>query len=221
MTTAEVNDEDFQEVLAQTRHFVRTAVVPREQEILADDRVPDDLREQAKLMGLFGYAIPQQWGGLGLNLAQDVELAMDGSDLHEVAQMVRAWPCNMILPELGGFRFSRSLMQPGFRALRHIVDRGRVWVKLSAPYLIAKDGNPENPEVSALAAALVDWAPERMVWGSAWPHLDWPDKDGPVPEDLGLMEAFGAWISDENLRDRILLGNSETLYGFRAWPVTK
>ena len=50
MTTAEVSDEDFQEVLAQTRHFVRTAVVPREQEILADDRVPDDLRAQAKLM---------------------------------------------------------------------------------------------------------------------------------------------------------------------------
>jgi acyl-CoA dehydrogenase len=77
MTTAEVSDEDFQEILAQTRHFVRTAVVPREQEILSDDKVPDDLREQAKKMGLFGYAIPQQWGGLGLNLAQDVELAME------------------------------------------------------------------------------------------------------------------------------------------------
>ena len=76
-TTAEVTDEDFQEILAQTRHFVRTTVVPREQEILADDRVPDDLRDQAKKMGLFGYAIPQQWGGLGLNLAQDVELAME------------------------------------------------------------------------------------------------------------------------------------------------
>jgi acyl-CoA dehydrogenase len=52
-------------------------VVPRENEILATDKVPDDLREQAKNMGLFGYAIPQQWGGLGLNLAQDVELAME------------------------------------------------------------------------------------------------------------------------------------------------
>jgi acyl-CoA dehydrogenase len=59
--TTEVNDDDFQEILAQTRHFVRTAVVPREQEILAEDRVPDDLREQAKKMGLFGYAIPQEW----------------------------------------------------------------------------------------------------------------------------------------------------------------
>jgi acyl-CoA dehydrogenase len=80
MTTAEVqevSDDDFGEILAQTRDFVRTAVVPREQEILSGDRVPDDLREQAKKMGLFGYAIPQCWGGLGLNLMQDVEMAME------------------------------------------------------------------------------------------------------------------------------------------------
>jgi len=76
-TTAEVSDDDFREILAQTRQFVRSAVVPREQEILAEDRVPDDLREQAAKMGLFGYAIPQEWGGLGLNLAQDVEMAIE------------------------------------------------------------------------------------------------------------------------------------------------
>ena len=57
-TCAEVSDDDFQEILAQTRHFVRTAVA-REQEILADDQVPDDLREQAEKMGLFGYATPR------------------------------------------------------------------------------------------------------------------------------------------------------------------
>ena len=73
----EVGDDDFAQILAQTRDFVRTAVVPREQEILDTDRVPDDLRHQAKRMGLFGYTIPQEWGGLGLNLAQDVELAME------------------------------------------------------------------------------------------------------------------------------------------------
>ncbi|HME47308.1 acyl-CoA dehydrogenase family protein [Mycobacterium sp.] len=77
MTTDTVGNDDFGDILAQTRHFVRTAVVPREQEILAGDKVPDDLREGAKKMGLFGYAIPQAWGGLGLNLAQDVELAME------------------------------------------------------------------------------------------------------------------------------------------------
>ncbi|PJK20753.1 acyl-CoA dehydrogenase family protein [Mycolicibacterium goodii] len=76
-SATEVSDEDFQEILAQTRSFIRNAVVPRENEILATDNVPDDIRGQAKAMGLFGYAIPQQWGGLGLNLAQDVELAME------------------------------------------------------------------------------------------------------------------------------------------------
>lgn len=74
---AEVSGEDFREILAQTRQFVRSAVVPREQEILDTDRVPDDLRDEAKKMGLFGYAIPQEWGGLGLNLMQDVEMAME------------------------------------------------------------------------------------------------------------------------------------------------
>src|SRR5690349_394539 len=73
----DVSDDDFREILAQTRQFVRATVMPREQEILADDKVPDDLRDQAKKMGLFGYAIPQEWGGLGCNLAQDVELAME------------------------------------------------------------------------------------------------------------------------------------------------
>jgi acyl-CoA dehydrogenase len=74
---AAVDDDDFQQILAQTRQFVRTAVVPRELEILASDRVPDDLRAQAKDMGLFGYAIPQEWGGLGLDITQDIEMAME------------------------------------------------------------------------------------------------------------------------------------------------
>ena len=77
MTDAAVSDEDFEDIRAATRHFVRSVVMPREMEIMAQDRVPDDIRDEAKEMGLFGYAIPQDWGGLGLNLAQDVELAME------------------------------------------------------------------------------------------------------------------------------------------------
>jgi len=75
--THAVSDDDFAQILTQTRDFVRTAVLPREREILDNDRVPDDLRQQAKDMGLFGYTIPEEWGGLGLNLIQDVEMAME------------------------------------------------------------------------------------------------------------------------------------------------
>jgi acyl-CoA dehydrogenase len=77
MPIAAVDDDDFQQILKQTRQFVRSVVVPREHEIIANDQVPDDLRDQAKEMGLFGYTIPQEWGGLGLDIGQDVELAME------------------------------------------------------------------------------------------------------------------------------------------------
>lgn len=72
-----MSDDDFAEILVATRHFVRSVVLPRETEIAETDEIPDDLRAQAKQMGLFGYAIGAQWGGLGLNIAQDVELAME------------------------------------------------------------------------------------------------------------------------------------------------
>lgn len=73
----QVSDEDFQQILAATRSFVRERVMPRENEIMEADAIPDDLRQATAEMGLFGYAIPQEHGGLGLNLMQDVELAME------------------------------------------------------------------------------------------------------------------------------------------------
>jgi acyl-CoA dehydrogenase len=76
MSSNTVSADDFADILAQVRRFVRD-VVPRENEIMTADRIPDDLRAAAADMGLFGYAIPAEWGGLGLNLRQDVELAME------------------------------------------------------------------------------------------------------------------------------------------------
>lgn len=73
----DVPDDVFTDVLKQVKDFVRTRVVPREVEIMTTDAIPDDLRSSAAEMGLFGYAIPQEWGGLGLDLVQDVEVAME------------------------------------------------------------------------------------------------------------------------------------------------
>ncbi|MGH1561257.1 acyl-CoA dehydrogenase family protein [Mumia sp. DW29H23] len=73
----QVSAEEFADVLEQVRRFVRKEVVPREREIADADEIPDDLRAAARGMGLFGYAIDQEWGGLGLDLVQEVELAME------------------------------------------------------------------------------------------------------------------------------------------------
>ncbi len=72
-----VSADDFEHIRAAVREFIRTRVLPREQEIADADAIPEDLRRAARDIGLFGFAIPQEWGGLGLDLTQDVELAQE------------------------------------------------------------------------------------------------------------------------------------------------
>ncbi|HJG46154.1 acyl-CoA dehydrogenase family protein [Corynebacterium variabile] len=77
VTDPEVGPEEFSGILDLVRTFIRDRVVPREDEIAETDAIPADLRDQAKETGLFGYTVPQEWGGIGLTLPQDVELAME------------------------------------------------------------------------------------------------------------------------------------------------
>ncbi|MBY4568707.1 acyl-CoA dehydrogenase [Gordonia sihwensis] len=74
---SQVSPEDFAQIKDAVHEFIRTRVVPREREIADNDAIPADLVATAKEIGLFGYAIPQEWGGLGLDLTQDVELAQE------------------------------------------------------------------------------------------------------------------------------------------------
>jgi acyl-CoA dehydrogenase len=72
-----VDAEDFRQVRAAVRQFVRNSVVPREEQIEDEDRIPDDLRARAAEMGLFGYALPEEYGGLGVTMSEDVQLAVE------------------------------------------------------------------------------------------------------------------------------------------------
>ena len=76
-STIVVEPEDFEHIRSQVREFIRNEVVPREQEIADGDAIPADIRQKAAAMGLFGYAIPTEYGGLGLNITQDVQLALE------------------------------------------------------------------------------------------------------------------------------------------------
>jgi acyl-CoA dehydrogenase len=72
-----VDAEDFKDILDAVREFVRTRVIPLEEQIEEEDRIPDALIEESKEMGLFGWAIPEEYGGIGLDPVQDVQLAME------------------------------------------------------------------------------------------------------------------------------------------------
>lgn len=141
----------------------------------------------------------------------DVELEMDGSDLHEVEQRLREWPGRIVLDHIGLFLRTKTLTQRGFKALTRLIDRDKVWVKLSAPYRSSRRGLLDDPEIAQIARALVAWAPERMVWGSNWPHVE---HEGERPDDRALIDQLAHWVPEETRRHRILVGNPAELYGF-------
>ncbi len=87
---------------------------------------------------------------------------------------------------------------------------GRCWVKLTGPYRISTGALP-HADVTPFARALLRAAPDRVVWGSDWPHVM---VKGPMPNDGDLADLLLDWIPDEDQRRRVLVDNPARLYGF-------
>jgi predicted TIM-barrel fold metal-dependent hydrolase len=95
------------------------------------------------------------------------------------------------------------------RLLLDLVAGGRVWVKLSAAYRIGTA--PQHPELAPLVDALVAANPDRLVWGSDWPHTE---LQGGVPHDADLVDLLASWLDDPALLRRVCVDNPAELYGF-------
>jgi D-galactarolactone isomerase len=96
--------------------------------------------------------------------------------------------------------------------VRELLDKGRAWVKLSGAYSNSKLG-PPYADSGRVAQAVVKAAPERLVWGTDWPHPGVP-ANKEKPDDALLMDLLAEWALDETTRMRILVENPNELYGF-------
>jgi predicted TIM-barrel fold metal-dependent hydrolase len=103
-----------------------------------------------------------------------------------------------------------GLSHPVYSVIRRLVDKGRTWVKLSVTYDNTVDGPPGYADITKVAQAYVKAAPERMVWGSNWPHPNETKK----PNDAMLFDLMLRWAPDERTRNRILEQNPAELYRF-------
>jgi D-galactarolactone isomerase len=101
---------------------------------------------------------------------------------------------------------------PAFQALCRLLDTGRVWVKLSAPYETSRHGAPHYDDVGLLARYLATHYPERCLWASNWPH---PNQD-PVPSNAAMLNLLPNWVARHADLQRILVDNPAQLYGFEA-----
>ena len=139
-----------------------------------------------------------------------VQLQLDGRDLPRRIEQVLAWPGRIVVDHVGKFLEPVSVSDPAFRCLLDLVETGRVWVKLSAPYEVSRAGPPLYEDVGALAKALVRAAPDRMLWASNWPH---PSAEEP-PDDAALLDLLLEWADDEDARRAIMVENPAALYRF-------
>jgi D-galactarolactone isomerase len=168
----------------------------------------------ARFFMLAGAAVP--WERLDRIAARvhdvgwHVQLQLDGRDLPAREAQVRGWPGRIVIDHVGKFLEPVPPEHPAFRSLLGLVETGRVWIKLAAPYEVSKRGPPLYEDVGALAKALVKAAPERMLWASNWPHPSVQQK----PDDAALLDILLDWAPDEATRRRILVDNPAKLYGF-------
>jgi D-galactarolactone isomerase len=144
-------------------------------------------------------------------LGWHIQFNVAGALLPQIADMLGALPCPIVLDHIGHIPQPAGISDPAFTAMRRLVDTGRTWVKLSGAYLDTRVGPPSYSDVTKVAQAIAQSAPERVVWGSDWPH---PTAKGDKPNDAILLDLLAEWVPDEAARHRVLVSNPAELYGF-------
>jgi len=128
----------------------------------------------------------------------------------ELMPTLKKLELDFTLAHFGMFQAKEGVDQPGFRQLLELLraQERRCWVKLTGVYRMSAARG--FADVAPMARALIDTAPDRLIWGSDYPHLSFADKVGSVE----LWNLLGQWAPDEATRRRILVENPSRLFGF-------
>jgi 2-pyrone-4,6-dicarboxylate lactonase len=149
---------------------------------------------------------------LARELGWHLDLLAPGWLVCELLPTLRALPVDFALAHLGMFPAAEGPGQPGFKALLDLLadGSGRCWVKLTGPYRISQQEGFTDVEPMASAALAV--APERVLWGSDYPHLSWADR----VSTADMADLLHRLVPDAADRTRVLVHNPALLYGFGA-----
>jgi len=141
-----------------------------------------------------------------------VQFNMPPDMLLAVKDVLERLPCEIVFDHLAHIPEPIGIAHPAFAAVVDLMGKGKAWVKLSGAYQDTKVGPPTYADSTAVAQAYVKAAPERLVWGSDWPHPS--ERDGAKPDDAVLFDLLAQWAPVEAVRNRILVDNPAKLYGF-------
>ena len=144
-------------------------------------------------------------------LGWHMEFLMHADEFPDLDRAFAGFPVDIVLGHLGYMKTDKGLANAGFQALLRLMKTGRAWVKLTGPSRITTTGGLPYSDVVSYARALVEANPERVIWGTDWPHVIIKT---PMPNDGDLADLLSDWILDARAREHVLVKNPARLYGF-------
>ena len=154
------------------------------------------------------------------NTKWHVQLYTRLSVIEAIKEQVAAAAVPVVFDHFGGAQAALGVGQPGFGTLLNLVKTGKAYVKVSAPYRSSTQA-PDYPDVAPLAKALVAANPERVLWGTDWPHpqqIAGRAVSDVTPlyqiDDGRVFNLFAEWVPDAAQRKTILVENSAKLFGY-------
>ena len=145
-------------------------------------------------------------------LGWHVQLHWSADQIAAHAALLDRLPCTVVFDHLARLPQPDRLSHPACRVVSRLLDNGRTWIKLSGAYLDSAAGAEGGyADTIDVARAWATQAPERVVWGSDWPH---PTERAAKPDDAQLFDLLGRWVPDEAARHRVLVDNPARLYDF-------
>ena len=139
------------------------------------------------------------------------EWLFPGKDIVELMPVFAALTVPMSIGHFAYQPATAGVTAPGFQALLELMRRGNTWMKISGANRVSETDLPPYDDVKPMAHALIEAAPERIMWGTDWPH---PNKYIANPNDGDLVDAFGDWVRDETMRRRIMVDTPAAFYRF-------
>ncbi|MFJ5959021.1 amidohydrolase family protein [Paenarthrobacter sp. NPDC092416] len=148
------------------------------------------------------------------DLGWHVQIHMTAEGIQENLARISDLPTDLVIDHMGRIPGATGTAHPAYDAILRLIDEGNTWVKLSGVYHESPVGPPSYSDRAAVGSAFARAAPERMLWGSDWPHPTASRGEVPMPDDAAMLDLFASWVPRQQDRKRILVDNPEKLYGF-------
>ena len=166
-----------------------------------------DSRDQASALPLDQlHALASRIAPMGWH----IELLVHADEHAKALPALGDLPVPVVFGHFGYLSMGKDAQDPGLQALARLMRQGRAWVKMTGPYRLTGKPLPYS-DCDAYAHVLREAAPERLLWGTDWPHVM---LSGIMPNDADLVELLARWLPTPDLREQVLARNPATLYDF-------